>query len=245
MASFAFFDLDHTLLPFDTQTLFANFVQRRERWRSVYLLGFVPVALLRAVKVVPTVTAKRAFMGYLWGMKRETMQAMAREFAETEVKRWIYPELLKIIEEHRAAGRTLILNSASPDFYPHEIARVLGFDHCIATRIEAHPVLPFMPQVIGTNNKREAKISAMKRDIPVVANATAEELADSWAYSDSSADLPLLEFAGNAVLVHPSASLEAIGKERGWPVLRPERPYGGKFGDMFAAGRQVLGIYGR
>lgn len=243
MKSFAFFDLDHTLLPFDTQALFANFVLRREPWRIAYLLGFAPVAVLKVPRLVRTVTVKRAFMGYLCGMKREKLLMYAREFAETEVKRWLYPELLAIIAEHRAAGRTLVLNTASPDFYPHEIARVLGFDHCIATKIEAHPVMPFMPRVIGVNNKREAKIEAMKRDIPVVANATPEQLRDSWSYSDSRADLPLLEFAGNGVLIHPNAALEAIGQARGWQVLRPARPYSGKIGDVLCSGRQALGLY--
>jgi len=244
MPSFAFFDLDHTLLPFDTQALFANFVLRRERWRTGYLLGFAPMALLRVFKVVPTVMAKRAFLGYLWKMKRSRLQELAREFAEQEVKPWIYPELLKIIEEHRAAGRTLILNTASPDFYPHEIARVLGFDHCIATKVETHAIMPFLPFVIGSNNKREAKIAAMKRDVPAVVAATEEELKNSWAYSDSAADLPLLELAGNAVLVHPNAALEAVGRARGWPVLRPARPYNNKLGDVLHSARQALGLFG-
>ena len=241
--SFAFFDLDHTLLPFDTQALFANFVLHRERWRMVNLLGFAPFAVLKACRLVSTVTVKRAFLGYLRGMKRERLLALAKEFAGTEVNRWVYPELRAILEEHRAAGRTLILNTASPDFYPHEIARVLGFDHCIATKFEPHPVMPFLPRVIGENNKRGAKIARMKAELPDVAAATPEQLRDSWSYSDSKADLPLLEFAGNAVLIHPNAELEALGKARGWQVLRPARPYHSKAGDMLSAVRQALGLY--
>ena len=243
MPGFAFFDLDHTLLPFDTQTLFANFVLQRERWRTVYLLGVAPLGVLRAVKLMPTVYVKRAFMNFLCGMKRERLQELAREFAETEVKRWVYPELLAAIAEHRATGRALILNTASPDFYPHAIARMLGFDHCIATRVEPQEVMPFMPRVIGQNNKREEKIARMKNEIPAVANASEEQLRESWSYSDSKADLPLLELAGNAVLIHPSTELEAIGMERGWKVLRPKRPYETKAGDVWGSVRQALGLY--
>jgi HAD superfamily hydrolase (TIGR01490 family) len=243
MPGFAFFDLDHTLLPFDTQALFANFVLRRERWRTGYLLGVGPLGVLKAAKLVPTVLVKRAFLNFLWGMKRERLQSLAREFADTEVMRWVYPELRAIIEEHRAAGRTLILNTASPDFYPYEIARMLGFDHCVATRVEVAQTVRFMPRVIGENNKREEKISRMKNEIPAVANASAEQLRDSWSFSDSEADLPLLEFAGNAMLVHPNAELEAIGKDRGWRVLRPKRPYESKVGDMWCVARQALGVF--
>jgi len=53
----------------------------------------------------------------------------------------------------------------------------------------------------------------------------------------------LLEFAGHGVLVHPSPALAAIGKDKGWPVLKPARPYRGKAGDMFTAALQVAGLY--
>lgn len=241
--SFAFFDLDHTLLPFDTQALFCDFVLKRERGRTLKHLLFFPVAAGRALKLVSTVTAKRAFLGYLSGMKRETLANYAAEFAEQCVKPWAYPELLKIVEGHRQAGRVLVLNTASPDFYARDIARVLGFDHCVATKVSLGDVVPPRPQVIGENNKREAKIAAMKREIPAVAAASEEALRDSWSYSDSSADLPLLNFAGHGVLVHPSAKLAAIGREKGWDILHPPRPYGSKVGDMFAALLQVLGLY--
>lgn len=241
--SFAFFDLDHTLLPFDTQAMFCNFVLQRERLRSFYLLGFLPIAILRAVGLVKTVAAKRAFMSYLTGMTRETLRIRARDFAENVVKPQVYPELLAIIEEHRAAGRILILNTASPDFYPHEIARILGFDHCIATKVEPHDPMPYMPVVIGSNNKREVKIAAMRNELPAVAAATEQQLRDSWSYSDSAADLPLLEFAGNAMLIHPSPELAAIGAERGWKILRPVRPYKSKAGDILCSLQQALGIY--
>jgi HAD superfamily hydrolase (TIGR01490 family) len=241
--SFAFFDLDHTLLPFDTQALFCDFVLKRERWRTARHLLFFPVALGKACKLVSTVTAKRAFLGYLAGMRRETLSAYAAEFAEKCVKPWVYPELLAIVEGHRKAGRVLVLNTASPEFYAHDIARVLGFDHCVATKVDIGEVVPRWPSVVGENNKREAKIVAMKREIPAVATASEEALRESWSYSDSSADLPLLNFAGHGVLVHPSARLAAIGREKGWEIMHPARPYGSKVGDMLAALMQVLGAY--
>jgi len=136
-----------------------------------------------------------------------------------------------------------VLNTASPDFYASEIAQALGFDHCIATRVELPETLPFMPHVMGDNNKHEAKIAAMKWAIPELAHWDEATRKDSWSYSDSSADLPLLEFAGNAALVHPSASLANIGKERGWETLKPVRPYQNKVGDMMCVLRQVLGSF--
>jgi len=61
--------LDHTLLPHDTQASFCNYVlRRRQRWRTLLHGLFIPFALGKAFGLCSTLQAKRAFMGYLWGM---------------------------------------------------------------------------------------------------------------------------------------------------------------------------------
>ncbi len=241
---FAFFDLDHTLLPHDTQALFCNYVLKRERWRTLLHLLFIPFALLRAVRLVSTLRAKRAFMSYLWLMPQHRLRQYAHDFAEASVVPWTYPELLEEVERHRHAGRILVLNTASPDYYAGEIARALGFQHCVATKVRlADRRFPLHPP-IAVNNKHEEKIEAMRAEVPGVAALTDEERNDyCYAYSDSAADLPLLEFGGNAVLVHPSPHLATLGIRREWTLLHPARPYGGRVGDMLAVCRQFLGLY--
>lgn len=241
--SFAFFDLDHTLLPFDTQALFCNFVLKREPWRVFLHALFVPVAVARACGLASTATAKRAFLSYLRGMPRERLAAYAHEFAEVCVPKWAYPDLRAEILRHKHQNRTLVLNTASPDFYANEIAHALSFDYCIATRFEIGDPFSSMPELITGNNKHAAKIAAMKEVVPGVAELTDKELANCWSYSDSAADLPLLEYAGFAVLVHPSKSLAAIGKQRDWTILHPARPYRTKAGDMFRVVLQMFGLH--
>lgn len=241
---YAFFDLDHTLLPFDTQALFCNFVLRRHPWRIVLHLWFLPFALGRAIGLVSTATTKRAFLSYLAGMKRAHLRRLARDFAQDCVDTWIYPELRAEILRHKHQRRKLVLNTASPDFYAHEIAEVLGFDHCIATAFKlTEETVPLRPQILGSNNKREAKIAAMRMKLPGVAALTDEERFHCWAYSDSAADIPLLEFAGNRVLVHPSRRLRAHFPQADVTVLTPPRPYWGKVGDMLAVLRQMCGLH--
>ena len=165
---FAFFDLDHTLLPFDTQALFCNFVLHRQPWRVFLHFVFLPFALARACKLVSTDTAKRTFNAYLWGMSAEELQKLAHEFAATSVERWCYPELRAEMLRHRHQGRVLVLNTASPDFYAHEIARALEFDHCVATKMIIGKSVPLLPKLPRGNNKRDAKITAMCADVPGV-----------------------------------------------------------------------------
>ncbi len=238
---YAIFDLDHTLLPYDTQALFCNFVLRRERWRTVMHLVFLPFALLLVLRLVSIETAKCAFLAYLWRMPKDKLERHAREFAESDVSQRVYPELLAEIQRHHTEGRVLVLNTASPCIYPAEIARVLGFEHCIATPLVIQDPMPLIPRLDGPNNKHAQKIPNMKRDIPPLGSLEAEERADTWSYSDSAADIPLLEFSGRQVLVHPSRSLAARFPSA--TVLRPARPYATKVGDMFCVLRQVLGLY--
>lgn len=241
--SFAFFDLDHTLLPFDTQALFCNFVLKREPWRVFLHALFVPVALARGCGLASTATAKRAFLSYLRGMPRERLERYAHEFAEVCVPKWAYPDLRAEILRHRHQHRVLVLNTASPDFYAHAIAHALGFDYCIATQFEIGAKFPGMPKLVIGNNKHAAKIVAMEAAVPGVAEMTEQERAASWSYSDSAADLPLLEYAGFAVLIHPAKSLAAIGKQRDWAILHPARPYRTKVGDMFRVVLQMFGLH--
>jgi phosphoserine phosphatase len=176
-------------------------------------------------------------------MKRAHLRRLARDFAHDCVDTWIYPELRAEILRHKHQNRKLVLNTASPDFYADQIAEVLGFDHCISTQFKVGEVVPLRPAIIGSNNKREAKITAMRLRLPGVAALSEEERFHCWSYSDSAADIPLLEFVGNRVLVHPSGSLRAHFPEADVTVLRPRRPYWGRVGDMFAVVRQMLGLH--
>lgn len=241
---YAFFDLDHTLLPFDTQVLFCNYVLHRHPWRIALHAWFVPFALGRAIGVVDTATAKRAFLSYLWGMKTSRLRRLAKDFAHDCVDTWIYPELRAEILRHKHQGRKLVLNTASPNFYAEEIAAVLDFDHCVSTNFHIGSIVPLRPPLLGSNNKREVKIDKMKAAIPDVAALTDEQRFHCWAYSDSAADIPLLEFCGNRILVHPSGALKKHFPEHDVTILTPRRPYWGKLGDMLSAFRQMLGLHG-
>jgi len=238
---YALFDLDQTLLPHDTQALFCNYVLRREGWRRVYLLWFLPCLPLAAVRLLSLRTMKRLFFSYLVGMRRETLEAHVAAFLKSDFHEALYPAVLVELERNRAEGRVLILNSASPEFYLKGIAAKLGFDHYLGTDLEIPGVMPFLPVITVPNNKHGAKVVAMidRGLIP----EDVVMLADSWAYSDSSADLPLLELVGNAVMIHPGTNLAAIGAGHGWRTMTPARPYAGKWSGRLAACAQACGLY--
>ena len=237
MSRLALFDLDGTLLAHDTQLLFCQFVLRRHGLRRLFLpvvAAFAPAGL---AGVLDARELKRIFLSYLWLMPADRVTALAREFAETTVPPMVFPEMAAEIERHRRAGRTLVLNSASPEFYVREIGRVLGFDHSFGTRVVLAPRQPLIAEIEGANNKHGAKLPPMEQ-----AGLLPCEAGDSWAYSDSTADLPMLRLVKNAVCINPGARLTALAAQEDWAVLRPARPWRNRRGHAWTVLCQLLGI---
>ncbi|CAN5237600.1 HAD family hydrolase [soil metagenome] len=240
---FAFFDLDGTLLPYDTQLLFANHVLRAEPIRRLYLCWFLPFLPLALFRVLRSREMKRLFLSYLLHMRREALEDYAHEFADSVIPPLVYPEVMAEIGRHRAAGRTLILNTASPGAYAQRIAARLGFDHCIATRLEIEDRMPVIPQIDGANNKRAAKLHAMAHLLPDSFDPDDPvPLPDSHAYTDSIVDLPLLSCAEHKYVVNPGATLAALANDGNWNILTPPSPHCCKVAERLSGFRQALGL---
>lgn len=216
----AYFDLDGTLLPWDTQLLFCNHVLRRQRWRVLLLLPFFFLVPLAALRILRSRGMKRLFLSYLTGMPKERLEAHAKEFARQVVEGQVWPEMREEIEARRREGCLLVLNTASPGFYAEPIARALGFDRCFATRVVVPARFSFFPAIDGPNNKRAAKIDAMRAE-ELLLPGDPMPRPGSWAYTDSHVDLPLLDAAEIGRLVHPAAAFADRADERGWKILKP------------------------
>ncbi len=237
---FAFFDLDLTLVAYDSQLLFCNHVLRREWWRRFYLLFFAPCLGLYALRILGDYGLKRVFLSYLWGMRRERLAAHVVSFVDEVLPEVLYDEIAGEARRQREAGRRLVMASASPEFYVRAIAERLGFDECYGTRVEIGERVALFPRFEAPNNKGAAKLEAMREILPPESE---RPIAGSYAFSDSSADLPLLELAEHPVMVHPSAKLRAVGEERGWPARTPKGPYEGNAGRNLAYGLMALGLF--
>ncbi len=209
----AFFDLDGTLLRDDTQWLFFKYIVRRDPARLLLTPLFASLAWLEPLGFMGKGELKRLFLSYLWRLTPEELDAAARDFVQQDVLPRLFPWVREELDRHRREGRILILNTASPEFYAREIAAALGFDHCFGTRIVVDGPMPLIPEMTGPNNKHEAKLPRMAALLPC-------DTENSWAYTDSAADLPLLSLAKNSVLVNPNSSLTAIGQAKGWKIVR-------------------------
>jgi HAD superfamily hydrolase (TIGR01490 family) len=231
----ALFDLDGTLIAWDTQVLFCDHVLRKEGWRRAYLLFFA--AMLPAAKILGDEGMKRVFLSYLWGVDRDKLAGWTRDFVAEFFPDRCYPEMLAKLQRHRDAGHLTILASASPEFYVREVARVLGFDIALGTSVEEAGKMRLLPELV--NHKGVEKV----RRISVILGPPPEGVwPRSHGYSDSSADLPMLQCCTENTLVNPSPRLTGIGEAQGWEIVRPAKPWSGRRGHAWEMFRRATGL---
>jgi len=126
----------------------------------------------------------------------------------------LYPEVLALAHAHQDAGRPIYICTAASQEMADLMALVLGFDGSIGSRSEVldgvYTGQPGGPFAYGAG---KATL------IAELAAAEGIRLAESYAYSDSASDLPMLRAVGHPVAVNPDAELTRIAFAEGWPVL--------------------------
>lgn len=130
----ALFDMDGTLLPWDTQYVFSCFVLRLHPWRRLLVLLFLACIPLYVLRIWDENRMKRAYLIYLWGLPAETVREYGRKFGSL-AQEWIYPELKERLEEHRKKGDLCLMVSASPTFYAEPLGELLGFNGVLGTDV--------------------------------------------------------------------------------------------------------------
>ena len=216
---YALFDLDQTLVPWDTQLLFCDWVLKAEPVRRLYLLLFLPMLVFS--RVLGSEGMKRVFLSYLWGMRRERLRELVRGFVEHHVPGSFYPEMLALVRAEKEKGRTTVLVSASPEIYAVPVGQALGFDHSFGTRVVYGESVPLFPDFQGGNNKGEVKVVRLGEELGLGPEARKENAG----FSDSKADLPMLALCKEVTAVHPEGLFAEEAGKHCWRVMTPSKPW--------------------
>jgi HAD superfamily hydrolase (TIGR01490 family) len=148
----------------------------------------------------------------------------------------VYPQMLEVAWRHQDAGRKLYIVTAASQEMAELLAHVLVFDGGIGARSEVRDgVYTGRPE--GPFTYREGKAEAIRE----VARTEDLDLTDSWAYSDSESDLPMLRVVGHPVAVNPDAQLARVAREEGWEIMRFDR-LGRRL--RLAGGAAAIGLLG-
>ncbi len=211
----ALFDLDQTLLAGFSATSFfrERFVSGRMAPRELgeSLLGGLAFALGR--------TGFSGLMSASTAAYRGTAEAVLEEIGEEVFRKHlatkIYPESRALVEAHRRRGHTIAIISSATRYQAVPVARDLGIGHVMCTELEVANGV-FTGRVVRPTCYGEGKATAARR----LAVEHGLDLAQSYFYSDSHEDLPLLEAVGKPRPLNPNRELAQIAKERRWPVRR-------------------------
>ncbi|MFE2725460.1 HAD family hydrolase [Kitasatospora sp. NPDC059327] len=217
----AFFDLDKTIIAKSSALAFSRpfyqggLINRRAVLRSAY----AQFVFLVGGADHDQMEKMREYLSALTrGWNVQQVREIVAETLHNLIDPIIYDEAASLIEQHHAAGRDVVIVSSSGSEVVEPIGALLGADHVIATRlkIEDGRYTGEIEYYAYAENKAAA--------IRELAEVEGYDLAQCYAYSDSSTDLPLLEAVGHPSAVNPDRALRKEAVAREWPVLVFDRP---------------------
>ena len=233
----AFFDLDQTLLAGFSATSFlrervaAGGVSPRELAATFYgALAFGMGRTGFSGLMTATTAAYR-------GLEESVLEAIGEEAFVKHLARQIYPESRALVEAHQAAGHTVAIISAATRYQAEPLARDLGIDHVLCTQLEVEDGV-FTGAVVRPTCYGEGKLHAAR----ALVEREGIDLAQSYFYTDSADDLPLLEEVGRPRPTNPDRKLAQLAKERLWPVRRFHSRGSPSLGDLIRTGLSYASI---
>lgn len=216
MQHYAIYDMDRTITRIGTFTPFLWFAAKRSPWRIPLLLAYFASLAGYPLKLLDRKALKTwgglLILGRRPGKAR--VEALVRDYAAHVLARNVQPPSLARIDADKAEGQTLVLATASPDFYAEEIGAALGFDHVIATVQARHADGGIGHRIASANCYGPEKLRRIVEWLPVARGDCAVRF-----YSDHHSDAPVFEWADEAVAVNPNAKLRALAKQRGWAIM--------------------------
>lgn len=217
----AFFDLDKTVLARSAGLAFARpfyrggLMRRADLLRSAYAQF---VFSLSGADAKQTEAMRQYLSRLVTGWDVATVQQIITDTLDHVIDPIVHAEAIDLMAAHRDAERDIIIISASGTEVVAPIGARLGADITIGSTLEVQDGR-YTGQIAHYTHG-EGKADAMR----MLAKERGYDLAASYAYSDSSTDLPMLEAVGHPFVVNPDSALRRIATERGWPILEFRRP---------------------
>jgi HAD superfamily hydrolase (TIGR01490 family) len=214
----ALFDLDHTLLPLDSDQSWGEFTlslgwvdpdtfqAKNNGFYADYLAGCLDI---------------HAYVRFSTAAVREKGPAAAAAahdlFMERVIRPAILPAALDLVEQHRRRGERLVMVTATNEFVTRPIAEAFGMDVLLAVELERDAHGHFTGEIAGVPSLREGKVTRVQQWLATQGTSLAD--VQATFYSDSLNDLPLLEQVQQPVVTNGSAELRQTALARGWRIL--------------------------
>jgi HAD superfamily hydrolase (TIGR01490 family) len=214
----ALFDLDHTLLPHDSDEQWVEFLLERGKLdRVAYEAANRELGERYRRGEAGAIEFTEFYLSTLKPFTTDELDELHRTFMRERILPSIAPAARNLIAKHRKLEHFMILTTATSRFLTAPIARELGFEHHIATEPEVKQGR-YTGRVKGVPNMQEGKVERLLGWL-AERNMKLSDFRESWFYSDSQNDLPLLSHVTHPVAVNADTVLSAHARHKGWPQI--------------------------
>ncbi len=222
MPGAAFFDLDKTIVARSSVLAFGKpfyregLLSKRAIVKSMYAQI---VYMMVGADESKMEEIRESMLALTRGWQQDHVASIVAETLDELISPIVFAEALELFEEHHRAERKVIIVSSSPEEVVIPIGSFLGVDDVIATRAKIDDAGAYTGDL-------EFYAYGPHKAVAMAEYATANgiDLAESFAYSDSVTDIPMLAAVGNPVAVNPDRELALAATERGWEIRRFARP---------------------
>jgi HAD superfamily hydrolase (TIGR01490 family) len=227
MANLALFDLDHTLIPTDSDHEWGrfmvkhgmvdaeNFARENDRFFADYKAGKLDIHAYLVAMLTPLARYSRAQLAEYHQM-----------YMHEVIKPAIVPAALELVRQHRDAGDLCCMVTATNEFITGPIAAVFGVEKliaCEAETVDGQPHSDYTGRPTGTPSYKEGKIVRTEAWLTSLGK-TWSDFERSYFYSDSHNDIPLLQKVTDPIATNPDDTLRAHAQANGWRILELFQP---------------------
>ncbi len=215
----AFFDLDKTLISENSGSLYMRYKYQRGEISGFELMKGAWSYVQYKLGVLDLDNWTKKMMLQFRGQSEEQLAQEARRWFDELVVPTLYPEAVRVVEEHTAAGHVVAIVSGATKFVVRPVAERLSIDHMLYTRLEVEDGV-FTGRVIEPICFEEGKIYWLQQFI----EEQGIDLAKSYFYTDSITDMPLMDIVGHPIATNPDPLLYRAAVKRRWRVRFFEPP---------------------
>lgn len=211
----AIFDLDNTLIGGDSDLLWGQFLcehgyvngkdyhAQHEKYYADYLAGTLDIRQFLEFQLQP-----------LAGVAPDILEERRERYMQAKIRPIILDKAVQLIDRHRQQNHVLLIITATNRFITEPIAALFGVKHLIASEPEMKEGY-YTGQPVGVPSYAAGKVARLQAWV----DDYGERPKESWFYSDSHNDLPLLRLVNHPVAVDPDEVLRAEAAKQGWPII--------------------------
>ncbi|MGL5648677.1 MAG: HAD-IB family hydrolase [Clostridium sp.] len=199
MIKLGIFDVDFTITSKETLMQFFRYMIKKDKKNLKFLPRALGSGILYGLKIFDERRVKESFLKFIDGIEEKDLIVLVKGFYKDVLEKILYKDAIDMIKKLKSEGYEIYLISASPEFYLNEFYKIKEVDHIIGTRFEFDRG-KFKRVMEGRNCKGEEKVRRLKAYLKE--NNIEVDFKNSYMFSDSLSDKPLLDLVGKPYLIN-------------------------------------------